>query len=389
MDFIDRFFHSPKQSFFLFGPRGTGKSTWLKRAFPNGLWIDLLDLETVRLYEARPERLREVIDANPKVDTVIIDEIQKIPSLLSMVHLLIESDRQLQFILTGSSTRKLRRDGVNLLAGRALLKKMHPFMASELKDLFSLEHALQIGMLPLVWGSISPVETLRTYAGLYLKEEVQAEGLVRQIGNFARFLEIVSFSHGATLNATNISRECEVKRRTVENYLQILDDLLLSFTLPVFTKRAQRSMTAHPKFYLFDAGVYRSLRPSGPLDRPEEIDGAALEGLVVQHLRSWADYQAAPHELYFWRTRTGMEVDFVVYGPSQIQAIEVKNTKCLSPKDLNGLKAFKKDYPQSDCLLLYRGKERLKQQDIWILPCDEFLRSLKISQDLFSFKSGN
>jgi len=376
VDFIDRFFHSPEQSYFLFGPRGTGKSTWLKRVFPKGIWINLLDLETFRLYEARPERLREVIDAHPQIDTIIIDEIQKIPSLLSMVHLLIESDKRLQFILTGSSARKLRREGVNLLGGRALLKKMHPFMASELKELFSLEHALQIGLLPLVWGSPSPDETLRAYAGLYLKEEVQAEGLVRQIGNFARFLEVVSFSHGATLNTTNISRECEVKRKSVENYLQILDDLLLSFTLPVFKKRAQRSMTTHPKFYLFDAGVYRSLRPSGPLDRPEEIDGMALEGLVAQHLRSWIDYQMTPYELYFWKTRSGLEVDFVIYGPSKIQAIEVKNTKNLSSKDLNGLRAFKKDYPQSECLLLYRGKERLKQHDIWIVPCEEFLRNL-------------
>jgi len=201
--------------------------------------------------------------------------------------------------LTGSSARKLKRSGVDLLAGRALLKFMNPFVAAEMGSSFSLEKALEIGILPLAWDNPSPEAVLTAYTALYLKEEIQAEGLVRNIGDFARFLEIISFSHGALLNLNNIASECNMSRSTVSNYLQILEDMLLGYTLNVFTKRAKRALTSHPKFYLFDAGVFRALRPRGPLDRPEEIHGAALEGLIAQHLKAWIDDQQADYELTF------------------------------------------------------------------------------------------
>ena len=188
LSLIPRFFKAPSQSFFLFGPRGTGKSTWLKNRYPNALWIDLLDLEQLRIFSAAPERLKEMIQAHPSKKVVVIDEVQKIPDILSVVHSLIEEKRDLQFVLTGSSARKLRRAGVDLLAGRALLKHMPPFFAAELGKNFEIQNALELGLLPLVLDSKNPKETLRTYAGMYLKEEVQAEGLVRQIGDFARFL---------------------------------------------------------------------------------------------------------------------------------------------------------------------------------------------------------
>ncbi|NGX54462.1 MAG: hypothetical protein KR126chlam2_00073 [Chlamydiae bacterium] len=383
MKHIIRDFTPPESSFFLFGPRGTGKSTWLRYHFPQALWIDLLDPELLRLYGARPERLRETIDAHPSLFTIVIDEVQKVPTLLPMVHALIEERKELRFILTGSSSRKLKRDGVNLLAGRALLKHMHPFSANELKDQFSLEKALEIGLLPLVWGSKTPQETLKAYAGLYLKEEVQAEGLVRQVGNFARFLEVISFSHGNVINTTNIARECAVNRKTIENYIHILEDSLLSFTLPVFSRRAKRGLATHPKFYLFDPGVYRSLRQIGPFDRPEEIQGAALEGLIAEHLRTWIDGQTDSYDLAFWRTRSGLEVDFVVYGPEAFWAIEVKNNQHISPKDLKGLEAFKADYPEAIPILLYRGRERLLKKGIYCLPCEEFLLQSSPSQAFF------
>ncbi len=373
---IKRFFKAPTQSFFLFGPRGTGKSTWLKGRYADALWIDLLELDQLRLYSAAPERLKEIVGAHPDKKVVVIDEVQKVPDILSVVHSLIEEKKGIQFVLTGSSARKLRRVGVDLLAGRALLKHMPPFFAAELGKEFDLKKALELGLLPLVRGSENPEEALKTYAGMYLKEEVQAEGLVRQIGDFARFLEVVSFSHAGELNISNISRECSIVRKTVENYVQILQDLLLGYTLSVFTKRAQRALAERPKFYLFDAGIYRSLRPQRPLDVPQEIQGAALEGLIYQHLKAWVDAQIESYELAFWRTRSKLEVDFIVYGPNTFLAIEVKHGEAIHPNDFKGLEAFKEDYPECTPLLLYRGKTKFVRKGILCIPCEEFLLNI-------------
>lgn len=378
METISRFFKDPRASFFLFGPRGTGKSTWAQARYPNALRIDLLDPVALRAYSAKPERLREAILAHPRLRTAVIDEVQKLPALLGVVHQLIEEKQNVQFVLTGSSARKLKRAGTDMLAGRAMIRTLHPFMAAELGNRFQLEEALKTGLLPLVLNSQNPGDVLQAYAALYLREEVQMEGLVRNIGNFSRFLEMSSFSHASVLNISNLSRECEVERKVVESYVGILEDLLLAYRLPVFAKRAKREVIRHPKFYFFDAGVFRSIRPSGPLDRAEEIEGAALEGLVAQHLRAWIAYGGREHTgLYFWRSRLGVEVDFVIYGPDGIYAFEVKNTGRIRPQDLRSLKAFQEDYPGSKTLLLYRGKERLKQQNVLCIPCEEFLRRLQ------------
>ncbi len=376
METIDRFFIPPTQSFFLFGPRGTGKSTLVKQQFSDAIYIDLLDPKVFRTYSANPEHLRERLLAEPTVSAVVIDEIQRIPELLSLVHGLIEEKHGLLFVLTGSSSRKLKRAGVDLLAGRALVCRLHPFMAAELGDRFELEAALRNGLLPLVCGSDDQKRVLEAYAALYLQEEVQMEGIVRNVGSFSRFMETISFSHGATLNISNIARECQAERKTVQGYVDILEDLLLGYRLPVFTKRAHRALVAHPKFYFFDAGVYRSLRPSGPLDRAQGIDGHALEGLVGQHLRAWMDYSHTGGSLYYWRTRAGVEVDFIVYTSEGICAIEVTNAARIQTRDLTGLRAFQQDYPESEALMLYRGEERLRKGSILCLPCDAFLRSL-------------
>ncbi|MEX1184770.1 MAG: DUF4143 domain-containing protein, partial [Gemmatimonadota bacterium] len=193
------------------------------------------------------------------------------------------------------------------------------------------------------WSTTSapdPADALAAYAALYLEQEVMAEGLVRDIGGFARFLEVVSFSHGAVLNVSNVARESQVSRKTVEGYIAVLEDLLLAFRLPVFKRRAARATAAHPRFYLFDAGVFHSLRPRGPLDRPGEIDGAALEGLVAQHLRAWCAYTRGSNELSYWRTRSWVEVDFIVYGEAGFWAIEVKNAAKVRPQDLRPLRSF-------------------------------------------------
>ena len=259
---------------------------------------------------------------------------------------------------------------------------MYPFIASELGEQFSLEKALQVGLVPIIWEANDPLEKLKTYVALYLKEEVQAEGLVRHIGNFARFMEVASFSHGSLLNTTEISREAQVKRQTVDNYLQILEDLLLAFTLSVFTRRTKRALVSHSKFYYFDTGIFRYLRPKGILDREAELEGPALEGLVAQHLRAWVQSQRETHQLSFWRTRTQLEVDFVVYGPKGFWALEVQRGKILSPSDMNGLKAFQEEYPEAKCCLLYTGDQRTTYRGFLCIPIKEFLLNLKIDEPI-------
>jgi predicted AAA+ superfamily ATPase len=380
---INRLFNNPSQSFFLFGPRGTGKSTWVVERYPGAVRIDLLDDGVFREFSANPNRLLSVVRGSPPGGTILIDEVQKLPALLSLVHLLIEEKKGWSFVLTGSNARKLKRAGVDLLGGRALLCHMHPFMAAELGEKFNLEKALQTGLLPLVWDSLEPKKVLSAYIGLYLREEVKMEGLVRRVEDFSHFLETMAFSHGGLLNLNNTARETHVKRSTIDSYMEILEDLLLSFKLPVFSKRAKRELVAHEKFYFFDTGVFQALRRRGPFDTPGEIQGQALEGLVAQHLRAWNSYGDNEHEISYWRTRWGMEVDFVVYGPSGIWALEVKSSDRVKSEDLKGLNAFLDDYPQSEGALLYRGTERLKEGRIHCLPIGEFLRGLRPKKEIF------
>ena len=375
-----RFLHPPAGSFFLRGPRGTGKTTWARQHFPDALTVNLLQPETFRELAARPERLRELVLGNRDRRDVVIDEVQRAPELLHVVHDLLEQPNAPRFVLTGSSARKWRRGGVNLLAGRATMRSMHPFMAAELTS-FNLSERLHTGLVPLVVSAADPADTLSAYVAAYVEQEVRAEGLVRQIGDFARFLEVVSFSHGSVLTVSNVARETAVHRKAIEGYLEVLEDLLVAFRLPVFTKRAARATAAHPKFYFFDTGVFRALRPTGPLDRPAEVDGAALEGLVAQHLRAWIAYSGAPLDLSYWRTRTGIEVDFVVYGNTDFFALEVKNTDRVRPDDLRGLRAFMGEYPECRPMLLYRGTAKLEIGGIPCWPVGEFLANLRPGVD--------
>lgn len=373
---LGRFFEPPPGSFLLLGPRGTGKSTLIRAMFPDAVRIDLLQPEAHRQFGARPERLREVVAGVADPGVVAIDEVQRVPALLDVVHELIEARPQLRFVLTGSSARKLRRAGVNLLAGRAVHRAMHPFLAGELGAAFDLERALRQGLVPLVWNAADPADTLRSYLGLYVREEVQQEGLVRDVGAFARFLEAVSLTHGQLRNLAAIAAECEVSRKTAEGYLDILHDLLLCFSVPVFQKRAARQLTAHPKLYWFDSGVFLASRPRGPLDAATEVGGAALEGLVAQHLRAWIDYGQRDLQLFFWRTRAGNEVDFVLYGGGGFFAIEVKASERVRGEDLRGLRSFAEDYPEASRLLLFRGREELTIDGVRCVPVDSFLRQL-------------
>ena len=243
-----------KKSFFLFGPRGTGKTTWLKAQFPRALYFDLLDAEVYNDLLARPHRLAQMIPEGWQ-EGVVLDEVQRVPALLHEVHRLIES-RRLTFVLTGSSARKLRRAEVNLLAGRALTSFMYPFTVQELGKDFTLPHALRFGHLPSTFQEHDPSRYLESYVTTYLREEVQQEGLTRNLGAFSRFLEVASFSQAQLLSISAVARECAVHRKVAENYFSILEDLLIAVRLPVFAKKAKRRLIAHAKFFFFDAGVY-------------------------------------------------------------------------------------------------------------------------------------
>ncbi|MBI4594521.1 MAG: ATP-binding protein [Candidatus Rokubacteria bacterium] len=363
-----------RQSFFLFGPRGVGKTAWLRARFPDALIFDLLESETYTRLLAAPSRLADQIPAAYK-GWVVLDEIQRLPDLLNEVHRLIEA-RRLRFVLTGSSARKLRRRGVNLLAGRALTRFMHPLTAGELGGDFDLRRALRYGCLPFACTEPDPRDYLRSYVTTYLREEVQQEGFARNLAAFARFLEAASFSQAAVLNMAAVARESAVSAKVVEDYFSILEDLLIAVRLPVFAKRAKRRVVAHPKFYFFDAGVYQAIRPKGPLDPPDEISGAALETLFLEQLRALNDYLGLGYALSYWRTAAGEEVDFVLYGARGLVAFEVKMAQRVRSDDLRGLRRFREAYPQARAFLVYTGRRRWREAEIEILPADDALERL-------------
>jgi len=358
------------RSFFLFGPRSTGKTTWVQNEFPSALLIDLLKASNFTRLTAQPDRLERMIPEGFS-DWIIIDEIQKIPALLDEVHRLIES-RKLKFILTGSSPRKLRRGGVNLLGGRALTLRMYPLTAAELKSDFDLKRALEHGLIPLAYTAEDPQDFLQSYIQVYLQEEIAQEGLIRNIGSFTRFLETASFSQGSILNVSTVARDCAVARKTVEGYFDILNDLQIAYRLPLFQKRAKRKTHAHPKFYFFDAGLFRALRPLGPLEEEGGTIGPALETLVLQELIALTSYLRKRYQIQYWRSANNMEVDFIIYGEKTFFAVEATKASRVREDDTAALKAFLKEYPKAIALLLYGGTDRYYEDKIHFIPVTDF-----------------
>jgi predicted AAA+ superfamily ATPase len=340
----------------------------------DAIYLDLLSTETHNSLAANPSRLEKLIPENYTGWTVI-DEVQLIPELLNEVHRLIESHK-FRFLLTGSSARNLRRRGTNLLAGRAFRYTMHPLVIQELDSTFNLQKAMLFGMLPSVFTNPEPKTYLEGYVQTYIKEEVIQEALTRNMGNFYRFLEVASFSQGGVLNIAEIARELSMHRITVANYFDILEDLLLAIRIPVFTQRAKRKMIAHQKFYFFDAGVYRTIRPMGPLDSPDEAAGIALETLFFQSLLAVNEYYRLDYRVYFWRTAAGDEVDFILYGPRGLHAFEIKKSSHLPGKALKGLKTFKEDYPEAKLWMLFLGTQKEYYEGITAIPFEEALKDL-------------
>lgn len=248
--------------------------------------------------------------------------------------------------------------------------------AHELGDAFDLRTSLKYGHLPSVFAESDQGKYLSSYVQTYLREEVLQEGLTRNIAAFSRFLQAASYSQAATLNITDVARDCEVDRKVVEGYFSILEDLQIATRVPVFSKRAKRKTVSHPKFYFFDTGVYQAIRPKGPLDQIDVIPGAALETLVFQELNASISYQDSGDELYYWRTTAKQEVDFVVYGPSGLTAIEVKSSRKLDRADLRCLREFRSDYPIARCFAFYGGEKVMEMDGIQILPVDLALRTI-------------
>lgn len=370
-----RLFESPKdKSFFLFGPRGTGKSSWVQKNLKGAVYVDLLESDIYTELLASPQRLEAKIPLGHR-GWVVIDEVQKIPELLDEVHRLIEK-KGIRFALTGSSARKLKRKGVNLLAGRALTLNLHPLTAGELGDDFNVRRSLRSGQLPAAYAEADPEAYLKSYVKTYLREEVQQEGLTRNLGAFSRCLEAASFSQACVLNISSVARDCHVERKVVEDYFSILEDLLLAVRVPIFSKKAKRRLITHQKFYFFDVGVFRAVRPRGPLDSPEDIDGPALETLVLQELRALNDYLDLGYSLHYWRTAAGLEVDFVLYGERGIHAFEVKRSSRVRKEDFKALAGFLEDYPMAEATLVYTGAQAQQEGKIQILPIESFLRGL-------------
>lgn len=373
---IPRSIRLPKtKSFFIFGPRGTGKSTCLKAAYPAAPILDLLKEADYQEFLRDPSRLEAWADAHVKTgQPLIIDEVQRLPALLNEVHRLIET-KKYRFILTGSSARKLRRGGSNLLAGRALVRQMHPFTAAELGSAFDLRRSLRFGQLPGAYFEEDPEQYLKAYVGVYLREEIQIEAQIRNLAQFSRFLEAASFSQAAVLSVASVAQDCGVDRKTAENYFQLLEDLMIGIRLPVFRRRAKRKLVSHPKFYFFDTGVFHTLRPTGPLDPPDEVQGAAVETLVLQELRATIANHDLDFQLSYWRSQKKEEVDFVLYGAKGLIGIEVKRSGRFREEDLDVLKEFLADYPVAKAYLLYGGSQRLKFGAIEVLPLGEALKN--------------
>lgn len=332
-----------EDSIFLFGARQTGKSTALRMQFPDATYIDLLDTDLKSRFQRRPALLYEMLHDKAEQTLVIIDEIPEVPELLNEVHRLI-SERNLVFILCGSSARKLKRKGRNTLGGRALPVYMYPLVSAEIPD-FDIDRAVNYGMIPSHYLAKNPSRRLAAYIEVYLKEEIKEEALVRNLGAFQRFLEVAALTDGEMVNNNNIAQDCGVSASTVSSYFDILEDTLIGYRIPAFRRVMKRRLVQAPRFYYFDIGVANHLLHRKELVRGTTDYGHAFEHLVIQELVAWLHYTHSEEELSYWRTYTNVEVDAVL-GDARV-AIEIKSVEEVLPRHLRGLKAFADEHPQS------------------------------------------
>jgi uncharacterized protein len=371
----------PRQTFFLFGMRGVGKSTWARQAFPDAPRFDLLDEGLFQSYLRDPRLFgRELLRMTPG-QWIVVDEVQRLPALLNEVHRFIE-ERKLRFVLLGSSARELKQAGTNLLAGRALRRVMLPLLPAELGEDFDLASVLRFGSLPVIWGSTDRQESLEAYVQMYLKEEIQAEALVRNLPGFARFLPVAALFHGQVLNVAALARDGGIARTTVSGYLEILADTHLAWLLPAFDGRLRVKERKHPKLYWVDPGVVRAAK--GELHPPPAAErGALLEGWVGTLLRAYGEAGSElglRHDgLYYWApTEGGTEVDFLIRRGRTFVAVEVKAKETPAARDFAGLRAIADLEGIRRRILVFLGDRPFRTEDgIDVLPVAGFLRELQ------------
>lgn len=384
----------PTSTFFLFGPRQTGKTTAILSSLKEKkipFWhVNLLLTQLYLAYEKDPSQFTK--DAlyqikNKKVKIIFVDEVQKVPNLLDEVHQLIESFKDVQFILSGSSARKLKRGGANLLGGRALVRNLFPLSIYELENKFNLNKILTQGSLPSIYLS-EPEESLdklNAYTETYLKEEILSEGLVRNIGSFHRFLEVAAQHTSEIINYENIARESATKGKTVKGYFEILSDTLIGFILPAWDQSVRKQLALHPKFYFFDNGIISGTL--GTLDSIKfpDFSGKLFEQWIINEVKAYISYNLLPIKMHFWRTTAGNEVDLILsYLGKPIAAIEIKYVDDIGKKHLSGLKSFRDEYPDSELILISKSDRSSLFDDVQILSISDFFNDKLI--ELMKFK---
>lgn len=366
-----KFIENQGQSIFFWGPRQTGKSTLLKQLFPDALWFDLLLSDIYKRLLTNPEYLIETVLAQ-KSKLVVIDEIQRIPILLNEIRWLIVNCG-VQFILSGSSSRKIIRSGENLLGGRALRYELFPLISQEIDD-FDLLRALNNGLIPRHYLAKQPRRIIASYIGNYLQDEIVAEAKIRNVDVFAKFLEAAAFSHAEIVNYTNIATDCGVSSPTIKEYFQILEDTLIGSFLPVYQHKPKRRVVKSPKFYFFDIGIVNYLLKRGKIEAGTEVFGNAFESFIFQELRAHRHYSGLEYPISYWRTSSQLEVDFIL-GRYEV-ALEVKSSSKISSKHLNGLKAFMEEYAVNKAIVVCNEPMPRLVENIEILPWKIFLERL-------------
>jgi predicted AAA+ superfamily ATPase len=360
------------ESVFLWGARQTGKSTLLKNLFPKARYFDLLKSDDFERFNRRPALLREELEIVKESEIIIIDEIQKVPQLLDEVQWLIVN-RNLRFILSGSSARKLKRSGANLLGGRAISNKLFPLVSAEIPD-FNLIRAVNNGMLPRHYIVENAQKRLQAYIGDYLQEEIRAEALIRNLASFTRFLEVAAITSGEIVNYLNIASECGVSSPTIKEYFSILEETLIGYMIPAFTEKTKRRVVQAPRFYYFDVGIVNYLLKRRLLQPGSADFGKAFEHLIIQEIIAYLRYSENENQLSYWRTSSGYEVD-VVIGKAKV-AIEIKSSKEVQSNHTKGLKAFIEEFPETRSIIVSLDKNYRLMNGLEIIPAELFLKKL-------------
>lgn len=359
-------------SVFLFGARQTGKSTFLNQQFKDATYIDLLDGDLRLRFRQRPALLYEMLQDKAEGSIVVIDEIPEVPELLNEVHRLIQR-HNLRFILCGSSARKLKRKGYNTLGGRALPCYFFPFVSIELND-FDLDRALLFGMLPPHYLAKNPRRLMAGYIDVYLKEEIKEEALSRNIEVFQRFMNVAALTSSEIVNYSNLATDCGVSAKTIKDYFSILEDTLIGYMIPAYTKTVKRKVTQAPKFYYFDVGIYNYLMDRISLSAGTPEYGHAFEHFVVQEVRAYLAYTHSTKAMSYWHTYSGKEIDLVI-GDAE-WGIEIKSTNEIQTKHLANFKDYQEEYPQSRCVMVSRDKLTRRSGQIEIMYIMDFLQQM-------------